>query len=94
MREAVETCKACGLCVERCPVDALSLMDTPEAANKKRQAAVPDPQKCIGCGVCVYKCPTQSLILVRKEEICDPPRDVRDWMARWYEDKKAVGPKK
>jgi len=85
-----ETCKACGLCVERCPMEALSLEDSPEASNKKGKVAVLDPEKCIGCGVCVYKCPTQSLILERKEETCDPPKDTREWMERWYADKKAA----
>ena len=89
-----ETCKACGLCVERCPMEALRLEDSPEASNKKGKVAVLDPDKCIGCGVCVYKCPTQSLILERKEEIYDPPKDAREWMEHWYVDKKAAGAKK
>ena len=89
-----KTCKACGLCVERCAMEALSLEDSPEANNKKGKVAVLDPGKCIGCGVCVYKCPTQSLILERKEETCDPPKDTREWMERWHTDKKAEGANK
>lgn len=88
VRTTPETCKACGLCVERCPMDALRLEGSPEAANRLGKIVVLDPAKCIGCGVCVYKCPTQSLILARKEEICDPPKDVKDWMGRWYADKR------
>ena len=94
VRTTPETCKACGLCVERCPMEALRLEDFPEATNKKGKAAVLDPDKCIGCGVCVYKCATQSLILERKEETYDPPKDVREWMERWYADKKAATAKK
>ena len=93
VRTTAETCKACGLCVERCPMDALSLEGSSVATNKKGKAAMLDPDKCIGCGVCVYKCPTQALILVRREETHDPPRDVREWMTRWYEDKKAANEK-
>ena len=84
-----ETCKACGLCVKRCPMDALRLEDSHLATNKKRKAAVLDAELCLGCGVCVYKCPTQSLILERKEEITHPSKDAREWMERWYKDKKA-----
>ncbi len=90
VRTTPETCKACGLCVERCPMEALRLEDSPEATNKKGKVAVLDPDRCIGCGVCVYKCPTKSLILERREEIYHPPKDAREWMERWFEDKKAV----
>lgn len=94
VRTTPKTCKACGLCVERCPMEALRLEDSPEATNKKGKVAVLDPDKCIGCGVCVYKCATQSLILERMEETYDPPKDVREWMERWYADKKATAAKK
>jgi len=90
VRTSPETCKACGLCVERCPMDALRLEDSTKATNKKGKVAVLDPDLCIGCGVCVYKCPTESLILERREEIYHPPKDAREWMERWFEDKKAA----
>lgn len=89
VRTNPETCKACGLCVKRCPMDALSLQESERATNKKGKAAVLKPELCLGCGVCVYKCPTQSLILERREEETPPPRDAREWMERWYRDKKA-----
>ena len=84
------TCRACELCVQRCPVDAMRLEVSPEANNKKGKVAVLDPERCLGCGVCVYKCPTQSLILERKEEICDPPKDAREWMKRFMADLREV----
>jgi formate hydrogenlyase subunit 6/NADH:ubiquinone oxidoreductase subunit I len=88
VRANPDTCGACGLCVDRCPMDALRLEDFAEAANKKGKAAVLDPNKCLGCGVCVYKCPTQSLILELREEICHPPEDAREWMGRFMADRK------
>ncbi len=89
-----ETCKACGLCVERCPVQALRLETSPVAPNKYAKAAMLDPGRCLGCGVCVHKCPTESLTLERREEIHDPPKDMREWMKRWIEDQGRAGRQK
>lgn len=54
-----ETCIACGTCVERCPMDATSIVDEHVEVDLKR---------CIGCGLCVTRCPSGSLTLVRKPE--------------------------
>ena len=82
------TCKACGLCVKRCPMDALQLKFSGVATNKYHKAAMLEKELCIGCGVCVHKCPTGSLVLERKPEIVDPPKDVREYGARFMADKK------
>jgi len=58
-----ETCKGCGTCVKRCPMEAIQL------DNKK---AVQNADRCIGCGLCVSTCPTQSLSLSRKPETRQP----------------------
>jgi len=52
-----ETCEGCGLCLDRCQMQALTLEDDQVVLNSTR---------CIGCGLCVSTCPTGSLILVRK----------------------------
>ena len=84
-----ETCKACGLCVQRCPVQVLSLEDSPLAKNKQSKAAtLMNPDQCLGCGVCVHKCPTQSLFLEPRAEIQDPPQDAREWITRLVMDQK------
>lgn len=85
-----ETCKACGLCVQRCSMGALGLRESPRATNKEGKVASLQPEQCIGCGVCVYKCPTKSLILERRGEIYHPPKDVRVWMERYLDDQKAA----
>ena len=89
---AAETCKACGLCTKRCPMDALQLKFSSVVVNKARKAAVVDPSVCIGCGVCVHKCPSNSLILFHRKEIHDPPETLRDWGKQFFEDRK-TGPK-
>ena len=83
------TCKACGLCVKRCPMDALQLAFSAESENKFHKAPALDADLCLGCGVCVHKCPTDSLTLERREEIVDPPQDIRDYGRRFMEDRKA-----
>ena len=52
-----ETCVGCGICVDRCPMDALSI------ENKKISFK---PERCIGCGLCNTTCPTDSLKLIRR----------------------------
>jgi hypothetical protein len=37
----------------------------------------------------VHKCPTGSLTLERKDEILDPPKNIREYSARFMADKKA-----
>lgn len=56
-RHEPETCKVCGVCMERCQMGALTLRDDRVVLNSDR---------CIGCGLCVSTCTTGSLTLVRK----------------------------
>jgi NAD-dependent dihydropyrimidine dehydrogenase PreA subunit len=67
------TCVGCGVCVQRCQMDALSLED---------DKVVLDFDRCIGCGVCVPTCLTDSLSLVRKPESeqRDVPKTFMDTM--------------
>jgi len=86
------TCKACGVCTQRCPMKALSLEDSPLADNKKGQATVPNIDECLGCGVCVHACPTDSLTLVKKDEITEPAPDVWEYTRRYMADVKGGVP--
>jgi Pyruvate/2-oxoacid:ferredoxin oxidoreductase delta subunit len=64
-----DTCEACGLCIERCQMDALLMKD---------DRIEMDIDRCIGCGLCVSTCPTDSIRLVRKPEDEQPeiPKDI------------------
>jgi H+/Na+-translocating ferredoxin:NAD+ oxidoreductase subunit B len=52
-----DLCDGCGICLDRCQMEALRLGDGKVAADLAR---------CIGCGLCVPTCPTRALNLVRK----------------------------
>jgi ferredoxin len=78
-----KTCTACGLCVKRCPMEALSLQESPQAKNKKGKVSELQADRCIGCGVCAYKCPSHSLKLVLRAKVTDPPQDPRDYVNRF-----------
>ena len=53
----LETCEGCGVCADRCQMEAVTLGDGRVVLNSAR---------CLGCGLCVSTCPTGSLTLARK----------------------------
>ncbi len=77
-----ETCKACSLCVRRCPMDAIQLKYNVLATNKFKKSPEIDINLCLGCGVCVHKCKPKSILLERKAEelITEPPKDGREFV--------------
>ena len=64
-----ETCSSCGVCVERCQMEAVHLEADTISLN---------PDRCIGCGLCVSTCPTDSIRLARKpdSEQAAVPKDI------------------
>ncbi|MBU2576103.1 MAG: 4Fe-4S dicluster domain-containing protein [Nanoarchaeota archaeon] len=51
----IERCKGCGLCVDACPVDYLSMSS--KTNNKGYFYPVRDSEKdCTGCGLCYTMC--------------------------------------
>ncbi|MCP4757132.1 MAG: 4Fe-4S dicluster domain-containing protein [Proteobacteria bacterium] len=81
-----ETCNGCGLCVKRCPMEAVRMEASAQAKNKKGKISVLEAESCIGCGVCAYKCPSKSIVLKRREEITEPPADMRAYGERFIND--------
>jgi len=51
-----EACKACGLCLKHCPVDAIT--------GEKKVPHVIDQEKCTLCGTCLDKCPFGAVLKV------------------------------
>ena len=69
----VDSCDGCGICIDRCQMEALLLDDG---------RVVADMNRCIGCGLCVSTCPMESLSLVRKPPSEQP--DVPETMMKSY----------
>jgi electron transport complex protein RnfB len=61
-----ELCNGCEICLDRCPMDARSMVDG---------IATMDLDRCIGCGLCVTTCEQDAIQLVKKERETVPPRD-------------------
>lgn len=57
-----DNCIGCGTCVQKCPVEAIALVNDIADLNE---------DKCIGCGVCAHHCPEEAINLERTG-----PRDV------------------
>ena len=54
------TCVACGLCVEICPYEAITLVET-RVLGQTRTVARVDPNHCMACGLCAASCRSTSI---------------------------------
>ena len=79
-----EDCNGCGVCEERCHVNACSVDDL----------ATIDLTKCIGCGLCVTICPTDAIQLQLRPdvEIIEPPNNYNDWEQKRLQKRGIVQP--
>ncbi len=63
-----DECTACGICEERCQVEAISVID---------DCAEVEEERCIGCGLCVTTCPAEAIALVKKDDAEEPPETIQ-----------------
>lgn len=68
-----DLCSGCAICEDRCPVEAIEIVD---------EAPVVDLARCIGCGLCVTGCDTDAMELARRESMPDTPETMRDFGLR------------
>jgi ferredoxin len=81
-----ENCLACGLCLDRCQVHAIS--------DTRSGVPVLNRQKCIGCGQCVIGCPGDvalELVPVSREEWFQVPSSFEEWEERRIEGLRKAG---
>ena len=61
-----DLCEGCGICEERCNMDAVHIEDNISHVDKTR---------CIGCGVCIPTCTAEAIKLYKKDEEIVPPKN-------------------
>ena len=66
-----ELCILCGLCVDVCPFDCISIVraDTAGLGTTVQSALLLDEELCIRCGLCVNRCPPSALTMVNAKEV-------------------------
>ncbi|MCP4654514.1 MAG: 4Fe-4S dicluster domain-containing protein [bacterium] len=59
----VEDCIGCGICVNTCPVEAMTLVSANDPRRPKKKLSKLNEDICLGCGLCVRTCPQQNIQL-------------------------------
>ena len=59
-------CMACGMCIEECPNEAISIGERGAAPGPGLDVAysqaVIDRDRCVNCGACVDTCPANAIV--------------------------------
>ncbi len=61
-----ETCKGCGTCSRRCPIEAIPRAADPDPRFRKHGRPQVDESRCIGCGVCAVGCRSGAMRLHKR----------------------------
>jgi len=61
-----ELCNGCEVCVKRCQMEAINMIDDKASVNLNR---------CIGCGNCVAICGQKAMKLIKKEKVVLPAKN-------------------
>ena len=56
-----KVCVACGVCMNTCPRDAISIY--------RGCYAMVDGKKCVGCGLCGKACPATCISIQERSEV-------------------------
>jgi len=65
-----EKCKGCGLCIKKCPTQAIS--------SKGKYAIAINSKRCIGCGLCAATCKSGAIRMKQKDDKFIPPKNHDD----------------
>jgi ferredoxin len=68
-----DQCSGCGLCLDRCQVDAIEEGEDTWSVLDGR---------CIGCGLCVAECPTEAISMLARPGMEAPPANFDDMIER------------
>jgi len=60
------TCNNCNICIEKCPIDAISTVNS---------EVIVDEKWCLGCGVCTNFCKTKACNMHARPEKVDVPEE-------------------
>lgn len=61
-----DNCTACGVCQQKCPVDAIKIVDKKTVVKR---------DQCIGCGVCQRFCPSKAIKMERRRKTMFVPKN-------------------
>ena len=66
-----ELCILCGLCVDVCPTDCISIVraDHTGHGTAAQSVLLLDEELCIRCGLCINRCPPSALSMVHAKEV-------------------------
>jgi formate dehydrogenase major subunit len=66
-----ELCILCGLCVDVCPPNCITIAraDRVGAGTAQQSVLLLDEDLCIRCGLCVNRCPPGALSMVHAAEV-------------------------
>ena len=67
IRIDLTNCLSCSICVQACPVSALSLTKPGKSGKYANLFPELDGEKCIGCGICAKNCPMDCLTVTADE---------------------------
>jgi Na+-translocating ferredoxin:NAD+ oxidoreductase subunit B len=76
-----DSCVGCGICLEKCQIEAIKMKNDISKVNKRR---------CIGCGNCVASCPEEAIQLIKKLDVYIPPENEDELFTKILDKKKEI----